>query len=137
MSSPRNTTTNAPILNYIGGLDALYRTGNSSNIILEMEAQGQRQLVESEVLPTEIQGDRDGAIKQALIELGFKFGEVVKGDPLFTHVELPVGWKKVGSDHNMWSYVNDEQGRQRISVFYKAAPYDRRARMEVNTGNFA
>lgn len=137
MFSPRNTAANHPLVNHMGALDALDRTGDPSNAILEMEAEGQRQLVESEVLPTEIKGDADGAIKQTLIELGFKFGEVVKDDPIFRQVELPVGWKKVGSDHNMWSYVNDEQGRRRISVFYKAAPYDRRARMEVNPGNFA
>lgn len=138
MSSPRNTAADHPLLHQVAALDALHRTGDPTNAILdEMEAAGQRQLVESEVLPTEIQGDRDGAIKQSLIDLGFKFGEVVNGDPLFTNVQLPTGWKKVGSDHDMWSYVNDEQGRQRISVFYKAAFYDRRAFMRVDSGNFA
>lgn len=137
MSSPRNTAADHPFLHQAAALDALRRTGDPSNAILEMEAAGQRQLVESDVLPTEIQGDRDGAIKQKLIELGFKFGDVVNGDPLFTQVELPAGWKKVGSDHDMWSYVHDEKGRQRISVFYKAAFYDRRAFMSVDQGDFA
>ena len=136
MSSPRNTTAD-PLGNLLSAFDAQLRTGRSSNAILEAEAEGQRELVESDVLPTKIQGDRDGAIKQSLIGLGFKFGEVVKGDPLFTQVELPAGWKKAGSDHDMWSYVHDEKGRQRISVFYKAAFYDRDAFMRVDSGDFA
>ena len=118
-------------------MDAQRRTGNPADAILVMEAAGQRQLVHRDVLPTEIQGDRDETIKQSLIDLGFKFGDVVNGDPLFTQVELPAGWKKVGLDHDMWSYVHDDKGRERISVFYKAAFYDRRAFMSVSSGDFA
>ncbi len=137
MPSPRNTSADHPLMHLLGAMDAQRRTGNPTDAILEMEASGQRQLVNSDVLPTEIQGDRDGTIKQSLINLGFKFGDAVNGDPLFTQVELPAGWKKVGSDHDMWSYVHDDKGRQRISVFYKAAFYDRRAFMSVSTGDFA
>jgi len=136
MSSPHNTEADL-FGSMFHALDAQLRTGDSTNAILEAEAAGQRQLVESDVLPTEIQGDYDGAIKQSLINSGFKFGDVVNGDPLFTQVKLPAGWKKIGSDHDMWSYVHDEQGRQRISVFYKAAFYDRNAFMRVDSGNFA
>ena len=58
---------------------------------------------------------------------GFVFGEMVEGDDLFRHAELPAGWKKVGSDHAMWSYIHDDQDRPRVAMFYKAAFYDRDA----------
>ena len=98
----------------------------SSNTIERQEAQGQQSFVESDTLPT------DGGDKQALEAFGFKFLGPVEGDPLFQYVEMPKGWKKVPSDHSMWSYIHDEQGRERIAVFYKAAFYDRSAHYSVN-----
>lgn len=90
------------------------------------EARGQAELVGSSVLPAEM-GDQ----RPAFEALGFWFGERVEGDPLFIHAELPAGWSKAPSDHDMWSYVLDDKGRKRVSVFYKAAFYDRRARMSL------
>jgi len=93
-----------------------------------MEAAGQRQLVASAVLPRE-KGD------QAEYEaLGFTFGAVV--DDLFQEATLPPGWSKRGTDHDMHFEVVDERGIARVSVFYKAAFYDRRASMYiVNVGS--
>lgn len=89
-----------------------------------MEAAGQQQLVNSDRLPV----DTDGQ-DQAFIDLGFTFGEPDADDPLFRPATLPEGWTRRASDHDMWSYLVDETGTDRVSIFYKAAFYDRRAHM--------
>jgi hypothetical protein len=88
----------------------------------EQKASGQTTMVRSATLPAE-RREQDSAYEA----LGFKFGAAVDDDPLFQHVELPEGWRKVASDHRLWSDIVDERGRKRASVFYKAAFYDRRA----------
>jgi hypothetical protein len=86
------------------------------------ERRGQAELVQSTLLPVQMDG------KRATFErMGFKFGEVVKDDPLFIHVELPSGWKKQSTEHSMWSKIVDQNGAERVSIFYKAAFYDRDA----------
>lgn len=99
----------------------------TSGAIEAQEAQGQAQLVNSELLPSAC----DTNSRQALTTAGVIFGEVVEGDDMFCHVTLPVGWKKVRTDHSMWSKVLDERGRERASIFYKAAFYDRKAHMSA------
>jgi hypothetical protein len=101
---------------------------STSQIITDMEAAGQRQLVTSSQLPTEIQRPGRDAGFEAL---GFTFGERVDGDTLFRPATLPAGWVKRGSDHDMWSYIDDELGRERVAMFYKAAFYDRSAFMRL------
>jgi hypothetical protein len=91
-----------------------------------MEAAGQRQLVNSDRLPTDLRGDR-----AEFEALGFTFGEPDKDDPMFCAATLPPSWKREGSDHAMWSYLTDEHGRKRASIFYKAAFYDRSAFMNL------
>lgn len=108
-------------------LDAL-AAGGQSEPIRRMERDGQRQLVNSDRLPSEFSGDR--AEWEAL---GFTFGKPDANDPLFMSVTLPEGWGREGSDHDMWSYVVDETGRRRVAVFYKAAFYDRRAFMRLES----
>jgi hypothetical protein len=66
----------------------------------------------------------------ALEALGFKFSKR-DGKDLFIDAEIPVGWKKVPTDHAMWSNLLDPQGRVRASIFYKAAFYDRAAFMDL------
>lgn len=101
------------------------RRGNNTGAIERMEAAGQRELVNSDRLPSKM-GD------QAEYEaLGFTFGPVDESDPLFRPATLPPGWRREGSDHAMWSYLHDEHGRQRVGIFYKAAFYDRRADMHL------
>ncbi|MCX4974266.1 hypothetical protein [Streptomyces sp. NBC_00620] len=105
-------------------------TGDTNTIVEEQERAGQRQLVNSDRLPVEIQsGCGDTAAFEAL---GFTFGEPDRHDPLFRPATLPDGWKREGSDHDMWSFIVDELGRRRVAVFYKAAFYDRRASMRLN-----
>ncbi|MEI5520713.1 hypothetical protein WB388_08870 [Streptomyces brasiliscabiei] len=104
-------------------------TGDTDAVIRAQERAGKAQLVLSDRLPTDFKGD-DPAVFEAL---GFTFGEPDPADPLFRPASLPDGWSKTGSDHEMWSYVLDQLGRRRVAVFYKAAFYDRRAFMRLNT----
>ena len=92
------------------------------------EAAGQRELVASEVLPVEMTDET----RQALEAAGVVFGDVVEGDELFRHAELPAGWSRRPTEHAMWSELVDETGAVRASIFYKAAFYDRRAHVHIN-----
>lgn len=100
----------------------------SSFFICDQEAAGQQELVNSDTLPSEI----DAKSKEILEQAGVKFGEPVENDPLFTYVELPAGWKKIPTDHSMWSQLVDETGKVRANIFYKAAFYDRRANISAS-----
>lgn len=100
--------------------------GDTSGAIEAMERRGQEEFVASDVLPKAI---CDRPILEAW---GFKFGKPIGGDSLFMQAKLPPGWSKKGSSHDMWSYIVDEQGRERCSVFYKAAFYDRDAFLNVS-----
>jgi hypothetical protein len=104
--------------------DALYKiafTVFGPEEIERSEAQGQEELVASDTLPTDLKD------KSSFESLGFVFGEVVENDPLFQYVTLPEGWKKQSTDHSMWSKIVDQDGNERVSIFYKAAFYDRTA----------
>lgn len=115
-----NTSSRPSELHYVGML------GGTEEYITGMESAGQRQLVNSTQLPAEMRPSRE-----AFEALGFVFGEPTPGDPLFVEATLPTGWKKRGSDHAMWSYIDDENGIERVGVFYKAAYYDRKADMHL------
>lgn len=99
--------------------------------IQEQERAGQRELLQSTQLPTDCRGDLE-----KFLALGFTFGAPSPGDKLFCEATLPPGWKREGSDHDMWSYIVDEKGRRRVSVFYKAAFYDRSAFMGLCSHNY-
>lgn len=120
MTKPENTAERDPLLHFIGGLD------DHERYITDMESAGQRQLVASDRLP--VQGP-----DEQLRALGFQLGEPDPADPLFRPVVLPEGWRREGSDHAMWSYILDRNGRRRVAVFYKAAYYDRKAHCSVET----
>jgi hypothetical protein len=116
MKAPRNTVADDPLLNLVvsmgkGGIEA-------------QESRGQADLVNSDTLPTEGLASLKG-IPQ------FTIGEPVPDDDLFTYVTLPPGWHKKGTSHSMWSELIDERGRKRAGIFYKAAFYDRRARVHL------
>lgn len=112
---PENTTARDPLLHLLGAMSE-----GSSDYIMGMEAAGQRQLVESAAFPTE-------APIAELEALGFVFGPVDAQDPMFRQAQLPPGWSRRATDHSMWSKIIDEKGRDRVSIFYKAAFYDRSA----------
>jgi len=96
---------------------------NTPRLIERQEKRGQQDLVGSEALPIKM----SGATRAHLEAFGFKFGQDL--DDLFVQAQLPPGWKKQASDHSMWSYLIDNQGRTRASIFFKAAFYDRDAFM--------
>ncbi|MER7361851.1 hypothetical protein [Nonomuraea wenchangensis] len=125
MSTPYNTSKTDPLLL----LADMMGPGGTSGAIERMEAQGQRQIVNSDVIPVRI----NSGSEEDLTALGFKLGGKVEGDPLFRYAVLPDGWKRQGSEHAMWSHIVDELGRKRISIFYKAAFYDRDAFLGVMT----
>lgn len=102
-------------------------SGSPTEFIERQEAQGQRSLVQSETLPVDI---IDGK-KEDLEKSGIKFLGEVPGDELFQFVELPEGWKKQATNHSMWSKLFDDKGRERASIFYKDAFYDRAAHLSI------
>jgi len=105
-------------------LDAMVR-GSSDGLIEESEARGQQDLVNSSDLP--IDQNRGPTLEEISDRTGIVFGEKI--NDLFIEVQLPAGWTKKATDHSMWSELLDQHGRERASIFYKAALYDRSAHM--------
>lgn len=99
--------------------------GGQATPIERQERDGQRQLVNSDRLPT------DHGEDAPWLALGFTFGEPDPGDPLFMPATLPPGWSRKASDHAMGSSIVDTLGRERVGIFYKAAFYDRSANMHL------
>lgn len=120
--SPTNTSSQDPLVHLVEAI------ASPDTFITDMEARGQKELLASEVLPSEILW----CTQEDMEALGFVFGDLVKNDPLFRHVTLPQGWSRKGTEHSMWTAVVDERGIERVAVFYKAAFYDRSARMGLN-----
>ena len=123
MESPIRDTTKMDPLDLLIGSMAL----PGENYIEVLEKQGQAQLLRRDLIPSKLLPD-----KASFEALGFKFGIPLESDPLFMPCILPEGWVKEESDHAMWSYIIDTQGEKRVDVFYKAAPYDRRASATLN-----
>ena len=98
------------------------------------EARGQQHLVNSAQLPAEgTPGGPDGYRKTNPDDwkaMGVEFGPIVEGD-IFRDATLPEGWKVEATDHAMWSKLLDDKGRERASIFYKAAFYDRSAHISL------
>ena len=106
-------------------LAAVMGGADMSKQIEQSEARGQRKLVCSDRMP--IKGNF--STWEDLERLGFVRGE--EKDSLFVAAKFPEGWTRRRSNHNMWSYIVDEKGRDRIRVFYKAAFYDTDAHFEL------
>lgn len=102
--------------------------GGNPNAILQQEARGQEQLINSGDLPIKCSAED----KKKLEKLGVVFGEPLPDDPLFCKATLPEGWGKQATEHSMWSKLVDENGVVRANIFYKAAFYDRRAHMDAS-----
>jgi hypothetical protein len=125
MSTPYNTSNIDPLLHLADAMGP----GGVSAAIERQERQGQAQLVDSTVIPTDLNGGSEDDLRA----LGFTLGDPVPDDAMFRHAELPAGWKREGTEHAMWSHIVDEQGRPRCSIFYKAAFYDRSAHISVTS----
>lgn len=127
-SSIDNTAQHDPLIHLAG---AGFTREGLARYSGEQESAGQAQLVNSTELPRRIM---DSTGLKAFTDLGFVFGVYTGGpDGLFRKATLPEGWRKVGSDHTMWSYIVDQHGRRRVSIFYKAAFYDRDAFMRTES----
>lgn len=98
----------------------------SNGFIESQESEGQKDLCSSTALPI------DGAEEwETLQSWGVAKGE--KLDNLFCNATLPAGWSLKPSNHSMWSYLHDDRGLKRASVFYKAAFYDRDAFIKIDS----
>lgn len=93
--------------------------------IVASEKRGQTELCASDVLPR----DMPTSLAMELGTMGVSFLGSVEGDELFQYAQLPVGWAKVPSSHDMWSDLVNEKGEVVAEMFYKAAFYDRKALM--------
>lgn len=93
------------------------------NAILEAEAAGQAAMLASVNLPADM-----GDSRPIFEAMGIRFGRP-GDDPLFLPATLPPGWRKEATDHAMYSRLIDDRGRERATIFYKAAFYDRSANM--------
>ncbi len=108
------------------GLEVFFEalvTSDLSSAIMAQEAQGQQKLVNSTALP------KKGLERELFEQMGVVIGDDI--DDLFIEAQLPKGWRKVATNHAMWSKLLDEQGRERASIFYKAAFYDRDAHISL------
>lgn len=97
--------------------------GGNPGAIQAQEKRGQEQLVNSSQLPCDCSKED----KAKLESYGIVFGKPLENDPLFCDATLPEGWKKEGTNHDMWSSIVDDKGKKCASIFYKAAFYDRKA----------
>lgn len=62
-------------------------------------------------------------------KLGIKI--IDEQDDLFFNVELPAGWKMQSCGGSYWTNLIDAKNRERVSIFYKAAFYDRSAHADI------
>lgn len=96
------------------------------NIIERIEAQGQAEMMKGVLLPRQL----SGCTEASLTELGFKLGDVV--NDLFRKGCLPSGWTMKADEGSFHTEIIDETGKHRGYLSYKAAPYDRWARLSVS-----
>ena len=91
------------------------------------EAAGQRELVKD---ATRLPIESNAIVPRARVSelTGIVFGEPI--DDLFVSVTLPNGWTIRPTEHAMWSDLVNDKGMTVATIFYKAAFYDRRARIE-------
>jgi len=88
------------------------------------EARGQAAVAAGDKIPIAC-----GATNEALIAMGFVLGEPL--DKLFRSASLPPGWRKVPTDHHLWTELVDAAGVKRGMIGHKAAFYDQWARMDL------
>lgn len=106
--------------------------GGNPGAIEAQEARGQRELVKSSQVPRKCNYPHNMDVKKQYEELGFKNVIPTEGDDLFFQADLPEGWKLEALDHDMWNRLVDDKGRERASIFYKAAFYDRDSFINFN-----
>lgn len=100
--------------------------GGNPGAIEAQEAEGQKEPANSSQLPKKVNSPRGSDAIKKYEELGIKV-DGSGSDDLFLNVTLPAGWAVKPTDHSMWSHLVDAEGKERASIFYKAAFYDRGA----------
>lgn len=101
-------------------------TGDSDAAIKRQEKLGQEALVQSQHLPkTTLAHWQKVSAMQLYTAWGIEILREV--DDLFYAVQLPPGWRIEFTEHSMWTQLLDEKNRERATIFYKAAFYDRKA----------
>lgn len=113
--SIEDTTKRDPLLHLAGAL-----SDGPSGYIEGMEAAGGQQFqAAADLMPA------SGPWPE-LVALGFAKPEPTDDD-LFVRTRLPEGWTKRMLDDPRGGEILDERGVARVSTFYKAASYDRKA----------
>lgn len=105
--------------------------GGNPTAIEKQESEGQEEMVNSMQLPIKCNNIDMSNATGFYQEIGIKIFSVSESDNLFVDVILPEGWKKIVTDHSMWSDLVDNKWRKRASIFYKAAFYDRDAFINI------
>jgi hypothetical protein len=117
-----NTSERSPLAHLMGAT-----LNGSEKYITGMERAGTEQFAQSEQIPQRLM---HGLTEEMLVSLRFEL--LPPGDDkLFRPAKMPEGWTKRTSDHDMWAYIYDALGFRRLSVFYKAAFYDRSSHMSI------
>lgn len=101
-------------------------TGDIGAAIERQEKIGQRQLAGASKLPIKL----NVGTREQFEAMGVVYHQPI--DDLFVAVTLPDGWQVKPTSHSMWSHLLDDKGRERASIFYKAAFYDRDAFISIH-----
>ena len=115
-------------------MDAI--TNGVAGAVERQEARGQQDLCNSQKtsLSTEMRCSFKSPNEdphKVLASWGVDVGKPVEGDDMFTECRLPDGWILKPTDHSMWNKLLDDKGRERGSMFYKAAFYDRSTHLDL------
>jgi len=116
---------------FLSGDEENFLVASMPGGIERQEKQGQMKQAQLQTLP--VDGTSKEEERKQWESLGFKFkvdrvtAQNQGRDEIFVECEFPEGWKKVPTDHSMWTDIVDANGRKRASIFYKAAFYDRSA----------
>lgn len=72
----------------------------------------------------------EGAALAEFTAQGFELDLSEQGaNDLLAPMYLPDGWQRVPTDHDLYSHLVDEQGRNRVLIMVKTVAYDRDAWM--------
>lgn len=130
MSRTRSTITPAALTAAASGDLENFIAASTSGGIEAQEKRGQQSLCAKMDDRLPIDGTKSPEDRKAFEKMGFKFADKPE-DELFISAAFPPGWTKKSTDHSMWSRLVDNHVRERASIFYKAAFYDRSAHIHL------
>lgn len=104
-------------------------SGMSPQNNVRFEESAQRKVAEQGewLLARRLNNNEESDSKESLLSLGFLVEN--SDDDLFYKVTPPEGWTKTTNGY--WTTVLDNEGKERISQFFKGAYYDRRAQLHL------